>query len=69
MALLDLHHSLRRTRKVAPDRPNEFESLAYKIAPTLKMRVTVFYHPQSKLWVIEKPPNLLWPSIRGHLSM
>lgn len=68
-ALLDLHLSLRTTRKVAPDHSIEFEGQTYKIAPTLKKSVTVIYHPQSKLWVLEEPPNLIWPSILGHFSM
>jgi hypothetical protein len=61
--------SLRTTRKVAPDHSIEFEGQTYKIAPTLKKSVTVIYHPQSKLWVLEEPPNLIWPSILGHFSM
>jgi hypothetical protein len=68
-ALLDLHLSLPTTRKVAPDQSIESEGRTYKIAPTLKKSVTVFYHPQSKLWVLEEPPNLIWPNILGHFSM
>ena len=68
-ALLDLHLSLRTSRKVAPDHSIEFEGRTYKIAPTLKKSVTVLYHPQSKLWVLEEPPNLIWPNILGHFSM
>jgi hypothetical protein len=68
-ALLDLHLSLRTTRKVAPDHSIEFEGRTYKIAPTLKKSVTVIYHPQSKLWVLEELPNLIWPNILGHFSM
>jgi hypothetical protein len=68
-ALLDLHLSLRTTRKVAPDHSIEFEGRTYKIAPTLKKSVTVLYQPQSKLWVLEEPPNLIWPNILGHFSM
>jgi hypothetical protein len=51
-ALLDLHLSLRTTRKVDPDHSIEFEGRTYKKAPTLKKSVTVLYHPQSILWVL-----------------
>ena len=68
-ALLDLHLSLRTTRKVAIDHAIEFEGRTYKIAPTLKKTVTVLYHPQSKIWVLEEPPNMIWPNILGHFSL
>jgi hypothetical protein len=67
--LLDLHLSLRTTRRVNADHSIEFEGRHYPISPTLKKRVTVLYHPQSKIWILEEPPNLIWPNILGHFSL
>ena len=68
-SLLDLHISLRTTRKVAPDHSIEFEGLTYKIAAPLKKSVIVLYHPKSKFWVLEENPHLIWPNILGHFSL
>jgi hypothetical protein len=68
-SLLDLHLSLRTTRKVSAAHTIDFEGCAYQIAPTLKKTVTALYHPNSKLWVLEESPNLIWPNILGHFSL
>jgi hypothetical protein len=67
--LLDLHLSLRTTRRVNTDHSIEFEGRCYPISPTLKKRVTVLFHPQSKIWILEEPPKLIWPNILGHFSL
>lgn len=68
-SLLDLHLSLRTTRKVSAAHTIDFEGRTYQIAPTLKKTVTALYHPNSKLWILEEPPNLIGPNILGHFSL
>jgi hypothetical protein len=68
-SLLDLHLSLRTTRKVSAAHTIDFEGRTYQIAPTLKKTVTALYHPNSKLWILQEPPNLIWPNILGHFSL
>ncbi len=40
-----------------------------QIAPTSKKYVTVLFHPNSKLWVLDQPPSSIWPTILGHFSL
>lgn len=68
-SLLDLHLSLRSSRKVHNDNTIEFDGKPYTIAPTLKKYVTVLFHPRAKLWVLEDKPDLTWPTILGHFSL
>lgn len=68
-ALLDLHFSLRTTRKVHLRHIIQFDGLDYEIAPTSRKSVTVLFHPFGKLWVLEHSPNLTWPPILGHFTL
>jgi hypothetical protein len=67
--LLDLHLSLRSSRKVHNDNTIEFDGKPFPIAPTSKKHVTVLFHPDSKLWVLEHKPERVWPPILGHFSL
>ncbi len=68
-SLLDLHLSLRSTRKVHLGHLIQFDGREYEIAPTSKHSVTVLFHPFAKLWVLEHSPNLTWPPILGHFTL
>lgn len=68
-SLLDLHLSLRSSRKVHLGHIIQFDGLEYEIAPTSKQAVTVLFHPFSKLWVLENRPKLTWPPILGHFTL
>ncbi len=68
-ALLDLHLSLRSTRKVHLGHIIQFDGRDYEIAPTSRKSVTVLFHPFSKLWVLEQPPKLSWPTILGSFTL
>ena len=67
--LLDLHFSLRSSRKVHLRHIIQFDGLDYEIAPTSRKSVTVLFHPFRKLWVLEHSPNLTWPPILGHFTL
>ena len=67
--LLDLHFSLRATRKVHLRHIIQFDGLDYEIAPTSRKSVTVLFHPHRKLWVLEHSPNLTWPPILGQFTL
>lgn len=67
--LLDLHLSLRASRKVHNDSTIEFDGKPFQIAPTSKKYVTVLFHPKSKLWVLADKPDRIWPTILGHFSL
>lgn len=67
--LLDLHLSLRSSRKVHNDGTIEFDGKPFQIAPTSRKYVTVLFHPHSKLWVLEDKPDRIWPTILGHFSL
>jgi hypothetical protein len=67
--LLDLHLSLRTTRKVHMRHIIQFGGIDYEIAPTSRKSVTVLFHPFLKLWVLEHKPNLTWPPILGHFTL
>jgi len=67
-SLLDLHLSLRCSRRVNADSTIDFEGACYEISPTRRKRVTVLYHPNSKFWVLDHPPSLVWPPILGSFT-
>jgi hypothetical protein len=67
--LLDLHFSLRSTRKVHLRYVIQFDGLDYEIAPTSRKSGTVLFHPFRKLWVLERSPKLTWPPILGHFTI
>ena len=68
-SLLNLHLSLRATRKVHTGPYIEFDGQDYEIAPTSRKVVTVLFHPFRKLWVLDHSPNLTWPPILGHFTL
>ena len=68
-SLLDLHLSLRSTRKVHTGPYIEFDGQDYEIAPTSRKVVTVLFHPSRKLWVLDHSPKLIWPPILGHFTL
>jgi hypothetical protein len=67
--LLDLHFSLRCSRRVNNDHTIDFEGRNYEIAPTQRKTVTIAHHPQSRFWVLEHPPTTIWPPILGAFSL
>jgi hypothetical protein len=67
--LLDLHFSLRSTRKVHTGPYIEFDGQDYKIASTSREVVTVLFHPFRKLWVLDHSPKLTWPPILCHFTL
>jgi hypothetical protein len=68
-SLLDLHLSLRSTRKVHLGHIIQFDGREYEIAPTSRRSVTVLFHPFARLWVLEHSPKLTWPPILGHFTL
>lgn len=68
-SLLDLHLSLRATRKVHLRHLIQFDGIDYEIAPTSRKSVTVLFHPSRKLWVLEHAPASTWPPILGHFTL
>jgi hypothetical protein len=68
-SLLDLHFSLRTTRKVHLGHIVQFDGRDYEIAPTSKHSVTVLFHPFAKFWILEQAPKLTWPTILGHFTL
>jgi hypothetical protein len=67
--LLDLHLSLRSSRRVNNDHAIDFEGRNYEIAPTKRKTVTIIHHPNRCFWVIEYPPTDLWPSVLAAFSL
>ena len=67
--LLDLHFSLRATRKVHTGPYIEFDGQSYEIAPTSRKVVPVLFHPYRKLWVLDHSPKLTWPPVLGHFTL
>jgi len=68
-SLLDLHLSLRVTRKVHTGPYVEFDGQSYEIAPNDRKLVTVIYHPRHQLWITDHKPKLTWPPILGHFTL
>jgi hypothetical protein len=67
--LLDLHLSLRSSRKVNNDNTIEFDGRSFQIAPTLKKHVPILFHPEAQLWILETKPTHIWPAILGRFSL
>jgi hypothetical protein len=68
-ALLDLHLSLRTSRRVNNDHTIDFEGQNYGISDTKRKSVTIVHHPNSKFWVVEHPPKVVWPTVLGAYSL
>lgn len=68
-SLLDLHFSLRSTRKVHLRHIIQFDGREYEIAPTSRHSVTILFHPLTKFWVLEHQPKFIWPPILGQFTL
>ena len=68
-SLLDLHLSLRTSRKVNNDHTIDFQGCNYEISTTKRKHVTIVHHPNIKFWVVEHPPKDVWPSVLGAFSL
>ena len=68
-ALLDLHLSLRCSRRVNQDHTIDFDGHNYEIAPTLRKTVTLIHHPRRRFWILEHSPIEVWPTILGHFTL
>jgi hypothetical protein len=68
-SLLDLHFSMRGTRKVNNDQTIDFEGRNYEIATTARKSVTIVHHPNLKFWVVDHPPKDVWPPILGTFGL
>jgi hypothetical protein len=68
-ALLDLHLSLRTSRRVNNDQTIDFEGHSYEISPTQRKTVTIVHHPTRKFWVLEHPPTEVWPNVLGAFTL
>ena len=67
--LLDLHLSLRCSRRVNNDSTIDFDGVSYEIAPTKRKRVTVIFHPKRKFWVLEDDPDCSWSTVLGSFTL
>ena len=68
-ALLDLHLSLRTSRRVNNDHTIDFEGRNYEISNTKRKTVTIVHHPNTKFWVVEHPPKDVWPPVLGAYTL
>jgi hypothetical protein len=68
-SLLDLHFSLRTTRKVNNDQTIDFEGQNYEIGTTARKSVTIVHHPNQKFWVVDQDPKDIWPPILGTFGL
>lgn len=68
-ALLDLHLSLRLSRRVNNDHTVDFDGRNYEISSTPRKRITIVHHPKRQFWVVENPPKDVWPSILAHYTL
>lgn len=68
-SLLDLHLSLRLTRKVNNDKTIDFDGKTYQISPTQRKRITIIHHLERKIWITETPPEDTWPNILGEFTL
>lgn len=68
-SLLDLHLSLRASRRVNADHTIDFEGVNHQIGPTQCRRITIVHHPGRQFWAVEGKPKLVWPPILGHFTL
>jgi hypothetical protein len=68
-SLLDLHLSLRATRRVNHDHTIDFEGRSYEIADTARKRVAIVSHPGLRFWVVEHTPKETWPPILAEYTL
>ena len=64
-SLLDLHFSMRGSRRVNKDQTIDFEGRNYEIATTAWKTVTIVHHPDIKFWVVDHPPKDVRSAILG----
>lgn len=68
-SLLDLHLSLRASRRVNNDNTIDFQGQNYEISATKRKHVAIVHHPNVKFWVVEHTPKVVWPCILGAFSL
>jgi len=68
-SLLDLHFSLRTSRRVLLRHIIQFDGLDFEISPTDRKSVTVLFHTGKQFWVAESTPHTTWPSLLVHFSL
>jgi hypothetical protein len=68
-ALLDLHLSMRCSRRVNHDHTIDFEGRNYEISTTKRKSVTLVHHPGRRFWVVDHPPKDVWPPVLGALTL
>jgi hypothetical protein len=68
-SLLDLHLSLRCSRRVNNDLTVDFDGHNYEIASTLRKTVTLIHHPHRRFWIVEHPPKDIWPPILAAFTL
>lgn len=68
-ALLDLHFSIRCSRRVNNDHTIDFEGTNYEISATQRKSVILVHHPGRRFWVVEHPPKAVWPPILGDFTL
>ncbi|MES2923137.1 MAG: hypothetical protein V4819_16390 [Verrucomicrobiota bacterium] len=68
-SLLDLHFSLRATRRVNNDQTIYFEGRNYEIATTSRKWAIIVHHPNLDFWVVDHPPKAVWLPILGSFGL
>jgi len=68
-SMLDLHFSLRCSRRVNNDHSIDFEGHQYEITPTKRKTVAIIHHPNRRFWVLQYPPKAVWPPILGAFDL
>lgn len=68
-SLLDIHLSLRHSRRINVDHTIDFEGQNYPIANTQCRRATIVHHPKQQFWIVEGKPTSTWTRILGHFTL
>jgi hypothetical protein len=68
-SLLDLHLSLRHSRRINADHTIDFEGQNYSIANTRCRYATILHHPNQQFWVVEGKPTSTWTRVLGHFTL
>ncbi len=68
-SLLDLHLSLRHSRRINADHTIDFDGQNYPIANTQCRNATIIHHPNQQFWVVEGKPTSTWTRILGHFTL
>ena len=68
-SLLDLHFSMRGTRKVNNNQTIDFEGRNHEVATTARKSVAIVHHPNLEFRVVNHPPKDVWPTIFGNFGL